>query len=192
MTGPSVAVVRVSDRRRVPWKNGAGVTEEIASGPGSTAGLPLWRISVADLGSTPSVFSAFEGIDRIFTVVGDHGVTLDWESRSETVTPWRPRKFDGAQAPRCTPEGATRALNVMASTPEVGATVEPVDLGACPVTSQPDEVTALFVRCGTAVAASHRAAAGDCIVVRHDEVTLRGSARGLVIRIRTPKSHNPD
>ncbi|MFF0814544.1 HutD family protein [Rhodococcus sp. NPDC003318] len=190
MTGPSVAVVRAVDRRRVPWRNGAGVTEEVASGPESRDGQPLWRISVADLGAEPSAFSAFDGLHRIFTVVGAHGVTLDWDTRSESVTPWHPHPFDGAHAPRCTPAGATSALNVMVDASTAGATVQRVDLGAGPLTSRPDEVTALFVRSGTVVAASHRVAAGDCLVVTHDEIALRGNADGLVIRIRIPKSSN--
>lgn len=192
MPAPGVRLIRAADRRRVPWKNGAGATEEIASDLDPVRGTPRWRISLADLGADPSMFSTFDGMDRIFTVVGDHGVTLEWGTTSELVAPWQPHAFDGAQAPRCIPAGATSALNVMVAASTAGVTVAPVNLGARPLTSWPDEVTVLFVRSGTACAESHRAVAGDCIVVRHEEVALRGDGQAVVIRIRTPKRHNHD
>lgn len=189
MTGSSVAVIRVADRRRVPWKNGAGVTEEIAADTETSRDQPIWRISLADLGTAPSAFSAFDGTDRIFTVVGDREVALEWPSDSDSVAPWHPRAFAGEDPPRCTPAGATSALNVMTDRTAAAATVETIRLGEHPLATLPDEVTALFVRSGTATAESLRAAPGDCVIVRHDAVPLRGDADGLLIRIRM--SHGP-
>jgi uncharacterized protein len=180
---PTVHLVRAGERRRVPWRNGAGVTEEIAVGPESTSGNPLWRISVADLGETPTVFSAFDGQDRIFTVVGEHAVALEWESRRVSAAPWCPVAFEGAAAPRCIPDGATLAFNVMVDAGVADATVEFVDVGADSVRTGTDGVTALFVKSGAASAAAHRAHPGDCLVVRDEEVDLLGDARGLLVRI---------
>ncbi|MGW0173407.1 HutD/Ves family protein [Rhodococcus sp. NPDC003322] len=184
----AVQLVRAAERRRVPWRNGAGVTEEIAVGPDRGVGKPLWRISVAELGDAPTVFSAYDGIDRIFTVVGDHAVTLEWDSHSVSLQPWRPHPFDGAAAPRCLPDQATRAFNVMTDATAAHAEAEFVDLGATSVTTGPDAVTALFVRSGTAAATAYRAEAGDCLVVRHDAVDLQGEAQGLLVRIHLSHS----
>lgn len=180
----TVRLVRAADRRRVAWRNGAGFTEEIAACLDTTAGIPLWRISLAELGESPTAFSAFDGVDRVFTVVGDHGVTLEWDTYSATVPPWCPHSFAGGQAPHCIPTGATSALNVMVYATAGGAAVTTVDLDICPIVTRPAEVTALFVHSGTATTEVHQAEPGDCLVVRHSEIPLRGDARGLLVRIR--------
>ena len=180
----TVRLVRAADRRRVAWRNGAGFTEQIAACPDTAAGAPLWRISLADLGESPTAFSAFDGVDRVFTVVGDHGVTLEWATHCATVPPWCPHSFAGGQAPRCIPAGATSALNVMVAAGAADAAVTTVDLDIGPIVTRPAEVTALFVHTGTAIAEVHRAEPGDCLVVRQGEVPLRGNARGLLVRIR--------
>ncbi|MGW0040714.1 HutD family protein [Rhodococcus sp. NPDC003348] len=178
-------MVHDTDRRRAPWRNGAGATEEVAIGPDSVGGQPIWRISLADLGDAPSKFSAFPGVDRIFTVVGAHGVTLDRGRHGpEPLTPWRPHAFAGEDAPRCVPAGNTRAFNVMTERGAATATVEPVRVDG-PLRTHADEVTALFVRAGAVHAGPERAAPGDCIVVRNEAIDLFGAADGLVVRIRT-------
>ncbi len=56
-------------RRAVPWKNGGGVTEEIAVYP-SDAGFDdfAWRISMARVGQG-GPFSRFPGVDRTLAVL---------------------------------------------------------------------------------------------------------------------------
>lgn len=176
---PGVRLVRADDRRRVPWRNGAGVTEEIDAE--IRDGAVIWRLSVADLDAAGQ-FSSFTGIDRVFTVIGAHGVRLDWPDAAVALTPWLPHPFDGAAPPHCTPAGSTRAFNVMAARAAATTTVTDIrsTTGAC--VTDPDETTALFVRSGTAHAGGHDATPGDCIVVRHTEVPLRGD--GLLVRIR--------
>jgi environmental stress-induced protein Ves len=60
----------------VPWKNGGGVTREIACYP---AGADLqsfeWRISIADI-THDGPFSDFSGIDRVITLLSGKGVRL--------------------------------------------------------------------------------------------------------------------
>ena len=55
-----------ADYRRMPWRNGGGVTTEIAIAPDG-AGLVgerfLYRVSIADVMSD-GPFSRFEGYDR--------------------------------------------------------------------------------------------------------------------------------
>jgi hypothetical protein len=56
-------------RRSTPWKNGGGVTQEIAAYPPG-AGLDEfdWRISTARVESD-GPFSRFEGVDRVLTIL---------------------------------------------------------------------------------------------------------------------------
>ena len=71
--------------RRTPWKNGGGVTIDIAddyaSGvtSGSWSGM-LWRFGRTRI-ETPGPFSDLSGFDRILTVIGGRGLTLT--SRAE-------------------------------------------------------------------------------------------------------------
>ena len=59
-----------------PWKNGGGVTREIASWPPG-AGMDdfQWRLSIATVAAS-GPFSAFAGIDRIITLLDGPGVRL--------------------------------------------------------------------------------------------------------------------
>jgi len=74
-------VLRAAEYKSMPWKNGGGVTTEIAVSP---AGAGLydfdWRISMARVeGSGP--FSQFAGIDRTLAVLEGEGVVLDIAGR---------------------------------------------------------------------------------------------------------------
>jgi environmental stress-induced protein Ves len=67
------------DLRRIepqPWKNGAGVTREIAVGPeGAGSAAFDWRISLAEV-ERDAPFSAFPGIDRCIVLLRGAGMRL--------------------------------------------------------------------------------------------------------------------
>jgi uncharacterized protein len=70
-------VLRHSDYRRMPWKNGLGVTEEvIAFPPGSDLASFGWRLSIAHVGAD-GPFSVFAGIDRTIALLDGDGLILD-------------------------------------------------------------------------------------------------------------------
>ena len=81
-------VIRSSDYRRMPWKNGAGETAEIAIAP-ATAALDAfdWRISMARVdGDGP--FSAFVGVERTLAILDGAGLRLQVAERSSVeLTP---------------------------------------------------------------------------------------------------------
>ncbi len=61
--------LRAGDRRAVPWKNGGGVTHEIAAfPPGARLDTFDWRISMATV-ERAGPFSTFEGVDRTLTLL---------------------------------------------------------------------------------------------------------------------------
>lgn len=66
---PAPTILRAATRTEVPWKNGGGITSEIAVYPeGSKIENFGWRISTA-LVEAAGPFSMFEGVDRILTVL---------------------------------------------------------------------------------------------------------------------------
>ena len=71
--------------RRMPWKNGGGVTTEIAVSP-EGAGLDNfdWRISMAHV-AQDGPFSAFPGVDRTLAVLNGLGITLRFAGRGEVT-----------------------------------------------------------------------------------------------------------
>jgi environmental stress-induced protein Ves len=70
-------ILRQVDYRRMPWKNGLGVTEEvIAHPPGSDIATFGWRLSIAHVGAD-GPFSVFAGIDRTIALLDGDGLLLD-------------------------------------------------------------------------------------------------------------------
>jgi environmental stress-induced protein Ves len=60
----------------VQWKNGGGVTREIACYPaGADFQSFEWRISIADI-ACDGPFSDFSGIDRVITLLSGNGIRL--------------------------------------------------------------------------------------------------------------------
>jgi environmental stress-induced protein Ves len=70
-------ILRRDAYRKMPWKNGKGVTEEVASFPDG-AGLDafIWRLSIAHV-AEDGPFSVFPGIDRTITLLSGDGMELD-------------------------------------------------------------------------------------------------------------------
>ena len=70
-------LVRGADLVATPWKNGGGVTREVAAVP-PDAGLDafIWRVSIADVAQA-GPFSRFAGIDRTLVLLSGAGMLLD-------------------------------------------------------------------------------------------------------------------
>ncbi len=109
-------VLKADTYRRMPWKNGAGETVEIAVFP-PEADLATfgWRVSMATVGSD-GPFSVFPGIDRTLSILQGDGMELDIAGRSPVVLTQasEPLAFpaDAATSARLV-SGATVDLNVM-------------------------------------------------------------------------------
>ncbi|WP_236569974.1 HutD/Ves family protein [Streptomyces mexicanus] len=108
-------VLRAGDRTVTPWKNGGGVTREVAAGPDG-AGLDdfTWRVSLAEV-ARGGPFSAFPGVDRIITVVDGPGMELTVDGTPHTLAaPYRPFAFPGDAETTCRLLGGPLVdLNVM-------------------------------------------------------------------------------
>jgi environmental stress-induced protein Ves len=62
-------ILRAADRVAVPWKNGGGITREVAVWPPG-AGFDTfdWRVSIAEVREA-GPFSTFDGIDRTMAIL---------------------------------------------------------------------------------------------------------------------------
>ena len=72
----SLRVLRPADYKRMPWKNGGGMTTELAVHP--SGGAYDWRISIADIESN-GPFSTFEGYDRFIALLEGVGMELRFD-----------------------------------------------------------------------------------------------------------------
>jgi environmental stress-induced protein Ves len=106
--------LRAADRVAVPWKNGGGVTREVAIWPeGSGFDDFDWRISIAEVRDA-GPFSKFENIDRTLMIL-EGRLSLVFCDRVATLDPdSAPFGFGGEEACAGTPlGGAVMDLNVM-------------------------------------------------------------------------------
>lgn len=109
-------LLRAADRVAVPWKNGGGVTREVAAFP-EGAGFDGfdWRISIADV-AAGGPFSRFPGIDRVLTVIEGRGMVLSVEGLAAVDLNERSNPFAFPGDASCAAEltdGPIRDLNVM-------------------------------------------------------------------------------
>ena len=109
-------VIRRETFRRMPWKNGQGLTEEVAAFPAG-AGVDGfdWRVSIAHVG-TDGPFSLFAGIDRTIALLDGPGLALDLPDGSSVALSrgGEPFSFPGEWAISSRNAGApTIDLNVM-------------------------------------------------------------------------------
>ncbi|MFE6868031.1 HutD family protein [Kitasatospora sp. NPDC057692] len=101
----STAPVRflpAAERPATAWRNGGGVTREVAGEPADSGPDGFrWRVSLAEVASA-GPFSAFPGVDRVITVVEGPGMALTVDGTEHLVdAPFRPFAFSGDAATDC-------------------------------------------------------------------------------------------
>ena len=109
-------IIRFAELRSEPWRNGGGVTRELASHPKAASaqdGAWDWRVSIADL-TKAGDFSGFPGMDRLLTVVDGELLLLTVDGAEHPLEKYRPFRFSGeAAAHGALPTGDIRNLNVI-------------------------------------------------------------------------------
>jgi len=129
MNSPAYRKIAAAQLVVAPWKNGGGVTTEIAAGaPRSDDQQWSWRVSVAEVGAT-GPFSAFHGIDRTIAVVEGSGMDLRFDDgRMVPLELNRPVDFDGGDAVTgILRDGRIRDFNVMVDRRSYSAQLDIVD-----------------------------------------------------------------
>lgn len=110
-------IIRFADIRPEPWRNGGGVTRELASHPKAASaqdGAWDWRVSIADV-SKAGEFSAFPGMERVITIIDGELLLLSVDGSEHPLEKYRPFRFSGdAPSSATLPTGDIRDLNVIA------------------------------------------------------------------------------
>ena len=175
-----IRALPTSARTAVPWKNGGGVTREIAAWPeGSGMDDFAWRVSLAEVGAD-GPFSAFPDVDRTLTVVEGAGMDLTVGGARQLVnTRYVPRDFRGDVPTDCRLlDGPVVNLNVMwrrgADTTAPTVAVVRGSLRLC--------TDALVVALdGTAEVAGLTLGPYDAVLLGDEDTVLRARGRTAVI-----------
>jgi environmental stress-induced protein Ves len=127
MTNVVHALLRIlgpHDYRRTPWKNGGGVTTDIAHDG------EVWRFSRTPI-TTPGPFSDYAGFDRMQVLVGGHGLVLETpDGEIDVRTPFKPVRFAGELAIVSRLEaGAVEVLNLIGDRARVALDLAVLDAG---------------------------------------------------------------
>lgn len=107
-------MIPASAYHRTKWRNGGGVTSEIAAMP-AAKGRFVWRASVAEVEQS-STFSDFSGYERIIAVADGAGMRLSVDGRDSVLltTDSDPYAFPGASPTTCAlVSGAVRDFNLI-------------------------------------------------------------------------------
>ncbi|SAK98007.1 hypothetical protein AWB77_05797 [Caballeronia fortuita] len=160
-------IIRADSLASVPWKNGGGITREIASGPaGASFDAFAWRLSLADVASD-GAFSTFAGVDRVLVLLDGAGMRLtEAHGRVHALdAPLAMARFAGETSIHATlHRGPTRDFNVMVRRDRARATVN-IGRASCSLELEHD-VSFLFCAHGCidiklAAGTRHTLEAGD-------------------------------
>jgi environmental stress-induced protein Ves len=173
-------VVRPSDWVAMPWRNGVGVTHEIAR----DADPFTWRVSVAEIRAR-GPFSSFPGIDRWLGLLDGERISLSIASSTDraptavTLDPASPPfPFRGEDSVHGTPLGGpTRDLNVMVARARWRASVRRVDVVDPAPVPLGGGFAIVFVLSGSARVGDVEVGVRDCVVGAEGSVLV---ARGPV------------
>ena len=121
-------IIRYAELKAQPWRNGGGVTRDVARRPKPGAepgaadagtaqdGAWDWRVSIAEV-SKAGAFSAFPGMDRVLTVIEGELLVLSVDGAEHPLEKYRPFRFSGdADSAGTLPTGDIRDLNVFTRT----------------------------------------------------------------------------
>lgn len=189
-------VLRAADRIATPWKNGGGVTREVAAWPpGAGLGDFEWRISLAEI-EADGPFSTFPGVDRVLTVIRGEGLMMTVGDRLlalDAASP--PLDFSGeAQVTARLTSGPISDLNLMVRRDKWRARTRRLTVAGAsevPARAQVTLVLALdalrILRPGGTI----ELAALDAVLLEngHSHLSLEGRGRTLISEISIDPEH---
>jgi environmental stress-induced protein Ves len=170
----------------MPWKNGQGVTHEIAREP-ATGESFLWRLSIAEVAADGD-FSLFSGVDRTISLIQGAGMELDFtEAPGRRIDrPFRPFDFSGDWHCRCRLiDGPIRDFNLMVDRARVKAETSVLRPGDGPLEADIGDGR-LLIYCGEGQvsAGGFSAVVGDTLSFGPGRYRIAGDqATALVMRL---------
>lgn len=182
-----------ADYLRMPWRNGLGVTTEIARFP--DAGEFDWRISAADV-SSDGPFSKFEGYDRIILTLEGEGMILTHkESQARTeIGRYEAWAFSGDWATDCVLcNGPVRDFNVIFRRERYAASVEVVEVVEHTTVMHETDHTIIYCASGLVECDGFLMSDNETLVITDDERRTTpfdldcrtGRATVIVMRLRS-------
>jgi environmental stress-induced protein Ves len=188
---PELVSLKAVDARRVPWRNGGGVTEELAVFPAGASfetGDFDARVSKSTI-DRAGPFSAFPGFDRVLVVLAGDGLVLDHGDAAPRASLRRlePHVFSGDWPTTAElPNGPVADFNVIVRRGVRRADVRTCAPGRRPLSATLEAGDALvhvlvgpmIVRCG-----------GDgrmIVVAPNDSLCVRGARAGDKLQLVGP------
>lgn len=180
---PPMRLIRRSDLAETPWRNGGGVTREIAEA--RRDGQLLWRLSMADVASD-GPFSDFSGLMRVLTVIEGAGMDLITPEGVMDADFGVPVRFDGGLAVTSRlKDGPLSDLNLMFDPRRVDGTVEVLrGPAAVTLTATPQRIMAWHCLTGTAdLGTPGRLQTGDTAVMETGHLAAELAEGAAVVQI---------
>lgn len=179
-SGMAMLHLKPRDYLAMPWKDGGGVTEQIAiEPPGATlANGFLWRLSMARV-ERSGLFSRFEGHERTLLLL-EGALDLDFggHGRVALEEPSRPVAFSGDWDARATViRGPVRDLGVISDRARVRQDACVITPGAEPVPIPPSSTLWIIALVGRCLLSPQGAALDPLDAARLDDEATE--ARGL-------------
>jgi uncharacterized protein len=163
----------------MPWKNGGGVTHEIAKVERDRR--LVWRLSIATVASD-GPFSAFPGCTRILTVLSGAGLVLRSPDGVIVAEPLRPVRFSGdLQVTGERISADVRDLNVIFDASVVAAKVTRA-IGPEELATDPGEQLAFLTLSGRVLVGDASVPHG-AVALGSGTVELAPGASGLLVRL---------
>jgi len=172
----------------MPWKNGGGLTHEIALD--AADGALRWRLSVAEV-AADGPFSVFPGLTRVLTVIAGAGLVLRTPEGVIEARPLHPVRFAGDLPVHCTRiAGDVRDFNLIFDARRLSASVT-VLAGPAEIEGRtPGQTLAFLCLRGRAVAGAQAGAQAEAQAVPEGAVALgsgplalQEGARGILVRL---------
>jgi environmental stress-induced protein Ves len=182
-------VIRFHDLAPRPWRNGGGITRDIA-GHSDGRDEVMWRVSVADV-DTSGNFSEFRGLDRILMLCRGTNMQVTVDDAAHLLQPWDIVRFSGEANTRATLlDGPTVDLNIMTSRRAARATVAlmGIDGGAAVAPPEVGTTTLLVaveghMRCRAVHMVETRLDRFDTIHLTADSESVDVAGAGRMVRI---------
>ena len=178
--GPVFCILNADEFQTNPWKNGGGVTHEIARH--AVGNGWLWRISIAEVGSD-GPFSVFPGMTRILTVIDGAGIDLLSADGVLEARLHRPAPFSGdLDVTARLVGGPVRNLNLIYNAKVIEPAVE-VILGPATLNCEAG-TTGLLCLSGAITVAGDGLREGAFALGNGADIELAAGAAGIRITLR--------
>jgi environmental stress-induced protein Ves len=159
--------------RRTPWKNGGGVTTDIAEQG------DRWRFGRTPI-TVPGAFSDYSGFDRVQVLVAGRGLVLETpDGEIDVRTPFKPVRFKGETPITSRLEaGPVEVVNLIGKRAAVAVDIAVLTAGQSVAIAKGTHLA--YAATGAAKLDSHDLAADHCLRIEGGPAML-ACVRGVIV-----------